>query len=75
VMRMAREGGDAVVRSVIDLAHALNMNVIAEGVEDDATAEHLCELGAEYLQGYHVSKPLSAAELVQWLPETSAVVS
>jgi EAL domain-containing protein (putative c-di-GMP-specific phosphodiesterase class I) len=75
VMRMAREGTDAIVHSVIELAHALNMDVIAEGVEDVATAEHLCELGAEYLQGYHVSKPLSAAELVQWLPESSAVAS
>jgi EAL domain-containing protein (putative c-di-GMP-specific phosphodiesterase class I) len=75
VMRMAREGTDAIVRSVIELAHALDMDVIAEGVEDDATAAHLCELGAEYLQGYHVSKPLSAAELVQWLPERSAVAS
>jgi EAL domain-containing protein (putative c-di-GMP-specific phosphodiesterase class I) len=75
VMRMAREGTDAVVRSVVELAHALDMDVIAEGVEDHETATHLCELGAEYLQGYHVSKPLSAVELVEWLPRTSAVAS
>jgi EAL domain-containing protein (putative c-di-GMP-specific phosphodiesterase class I) len=75
VMRMARDGSDAVVRSVIELAHALDMQVIAEGVEDDVTAEHLCEMGAEYLQGYHVSKPLGAAELLEWLPETSSVAS
>jgi EAL domain-containing protein (putative c-di-GMP-specific phosphodiesterase class I) len=75
VMRMAREGSDAVVRSVIELAHALDMDVIAEGVEDQATAQHLCEMGAEYLQGYHVSKPLSAVELVEWLPETASVAS
>jgi EAL domain-containing protein (putative c-di-GMP-specific phosphodiesterase class I) len=67
VMRMAREGTDAVVRSVIDLAHALDMDVIAEGVEDDATAVRLCELGAEYLQGYNISRPLSAVDLVGWL--------
>jgi EAL domain-containing protein (putative c-di-GMP-specific phosphodiesterase class I) len=75
VMRMAREGNDAIVRSVIELAHALNMDVIAEGVEDDATAEHLCRLGAEYLQGYHVSKPLTAPDLLEWLPEDSLVAS
>jgi EAL domain-containing protein (putative c-di-GMP-specific phosphodiesterase class I) len=75
VMRMAREGNDAIVRSVIELAHALNMDVIAEGVEDDATAEHLCRLGAEYLQGYHVSKPLTAPDLLAWLPEDSLVAS
>ena len=69
VMRMARENDDAIVRSVVDLAHALGMEVIAEGVEDEATAEHLCELGAEYLQGYHVSRPLSPPDLLEWLPE------
>jgi EAL domain-containing protein (putative c-di-GMP-specific phosphodiesterase class I) len=75
VMRMAKEGDDAVVRSVIELAHALGMEVIAEGVEDRATAEHLCELGAEYLQGYHVSRPLSPADLLEWLPERSLAAS
>ncbi|HEX6714069.1 MAG TPA: EAL domain-containing protein [Thermoleophilaceae bacterium] len=75
VMRMARENDDAIVRSVIDLAHALGMEVIAEGVEDEHTAEHLCGLGAEYLQGYHVSKPLTPGDLVEWLPESSLTVS
>jgi EAL domain-containing protein (putative c-di-GMP-specific phosphodiesterase class I) len=75
VMRMAREGDDAIVRSVIDLAHALGMEVIAEGVEDEQAAKHLCELGAEYLQGYYVSKPLSPGDLVDWLPERSLTAS
>jgi diguanylate cyclase len=75
VMRMAKEGDNAVVRSVIDLAHALGMEVIAEGVEDKATAEQLCELGAEYLQGYYVSKPLAPADLLEWLPERSLAAS
>jgi EAL domain-containing protein (putative c-di-GMP-specific phosphodiesterase class I) len=55
------------VRSVIELAHALRMDVIAEGVEDEETARLLCELGAENLQGYYVSKPLPAADLIRWL--------
>jgi len=75
VMRMAGDGDAAVVRSVIELAHALGMDVIAEGVEDEDTARRLCELGAEHLQGYHVSRPLSAASLIEWLPETSFVAS
>jgi EAL domain-containing protein (putative c-di-GMP-specific phosphodiesterase class I) len=75
VMRMAREGNDAVVRSVIELAHALGMNVIAEGVEDEATAVHLCELGAEYLQGYYVSKPLTPADLLEWVSQRPVSVS
>src|SRR4051794_35782256 len=75
VMRMAREGSDAVVRSVIELAHALDMDVIAEGVEDEATAERLCALGAENLQGYFISRPLAPADLVEWLPEPSSVAA
>jgi EAL domain-containing protein (putative c-di-GMP-specific phosphodiesterase class I) len=75
VMRMARDGNSAVVHSVIELAHALGMDVIAEGVEDDATAERLRELGAEYLQGYHLSKPLPAADLLDWLWRESPVAS
>lgn len=75
VKRMARDGDQAVVRSVIELAHALKMDVIAEGVEDDATAELLHDLGAECLQGYCISKPLPAADLVQWLERESVVAS
>jgi EAL domain-containing protein (putative c-di-GMP-specific phosphodiesterase class I) len=67
VMRMARDGDPAVVRSVIELAHALNMDVIAEGVETEAIARHLHELGTEHLQGYFISKPLSPADLLEWL--------
>jgi EAL domain-containing protein (putative c-di-GMP-specific phosphodiesterase class I) len=69
VMRMAADGDPAVVRSVIELAHALRLDVIAEGVEDEATARRLSDLGAEYLQGYHVSRPISAHELVSWLED------
>ena len=75
VMRMTREGDDAIVRSVIDLAHALGMEVIAEGVETQQTARHLCELGAEYLQGYHVSKPMTPGDLLEWLPEVTRRVA
>src|SRR5439155_394236 len=64
VMRMAHDGNDAVVRSVTELAHALGMDVIAEGVEDEATAQRLRDLGAECLQGYHLSRPLPVSAFV-----------
>jgi EAL domain-containing protein (putative c-di-GMP-specific phosphodiesterase class I) len=75
VMRMARDGNTAVVHSVIELAHALDMDVIAEGVEDAGTARELCELGAEYLQGYHLSRPLPEAEVIEWLELAEPVAS
>jgi EAL domain-containing protein (putative c-di-GMP-specific phosphodiesterase class I) len=54
----------ALVRSTIDLAHALGLRVVAEGVEDDESLELLAELGCDLAQGYLISKPLPAAQLV-----------
>jgi EAL domain-containing protein (putative c-di-GMP-specific phosphodiesterase class I) len=73
VHRMAADGDTAIVHSVVDLAHALGLDVIAEGVEDARTAALLCELGCEYLQGYHLGRPLPAHDLVQWIGRARAV--
>jgi EAL domain-containing protein (putative c-di-GMP-specific phosphodiesterase class I) len=74
VMRMAADGEVAVVRSVIELAHALGLDVIAEGVEDGTTAGRLAELGAEFLQGYHVSRPIPAHDLEEWVDDRAGAV-
>ena len=75
VRRMSASGEVAIVRSVIDLAHALNLDVIAEGVEDEASADKLAVLGTEYIQGYHVSRPVPAHELTEWVDDGVAVAS
>jgi EAL domain-containing protein (putative c-di-GMP-specific phosphodiesterase class I) len=51
------ENDSIIVRSTIDLAHNLGLEVIAEGVEDEATAVRLLELGCPLAQGYHFSRP------------------
>ncbi len=51
------------VKSVIDLAHSLDLQVVAEGVESEAQCEKLHELGCVYTQGYLFGRPLPAAEL------------
>ena len=56
----------AIVRSTIELAHALELRVVAEGVEDVATLDALRELGCDWVQGYHFTKPLPPASLVAW---------
>jgi EAL domain-containing protein (putative c-di-GMP-specific phosphodiesterase class I) len=71
VMRMAREGDETVVRSIIDLAHALGFRVIAEGVETDETWLRLTELGADYIQGYVLTEPLSADEFREWMNDNA----
>jgi diguanylate cyclase (GGDEF)-like protein len=56
----------AITRAVIALGHTLGLSVVAEGVEDLATADCLRELGCDELQGFHFSRPLPAAEWQAW---------
>jgi diguanylate cyclase (GGDEF)-like protein len=57
----------AIVMSTVELAHNLGLDVIAEGVEDQPTADLLRELGCDAIQGWLVSRPLEAAALETWL--------
>jgi diguanylate cyclase len=68
VGQMATSTSDAViVRSTIDLGHNLGLHVVAEGVENQATWEELAALGCDTAQGYHLGRPMPAAELERWL--------
>jgi EAL domain-containing protein (putative c-di-GMP-specific phosphodiesterase class I) len=51
----------------VDLGHNLGLRVVAEGVEDKATLQHLAALGCDSMQGYYLSKPMPPAELAAWL--------
>ena len=60
----AQEGRDvALVRATVELAHALGLRVVAEGVEDESCLALLAELGCDLVQGYVISKPKPADEL------------
>jgi EAL domain-containing protein (putative c-di-GMP-specific phosphodiesterase class I) len=56
-----------IVRSVADLARNMGMVTVAEGVEDQQIFATLQELGIGQAQGYHLSKPMPAAEFPAWL--------
>lgn len=56
-----------VVRAVVGLAHDLGMTVVAEGVENEATATMLRDYGCDVAQGFHFSRPLTAAQLCNLL--------
>jgi diguanylate cyclase (GGDEF)-like protein len=58
---------DVIVRSTISLGHALNLKVVAEGVEIAASWEMLDRLGCDLIQGYFVSKPLPTHEFTAWM--------
>ena len=55
----------AVVRAVIDLTHELDVTVVAEGIEDAATADWLSEHGCDIGQGYHFGGPVAASAVPQ----------
>jgi diguanylate cyclase (GGDEF)-like protein len=65
----SNEQNALIVRSTIALAHSLDLDVIAEGVEDAATLEMLQEMGCDQAQGYWLSRPLPLDEIVVWLAQ------
>ena len=56
----------AIVLSIIELAHNLELTVVAEGVEDEASVEVLRKLGCDLIQGFVYSKPLVEREFGDW---------
>jgi EAL domain-containing protein (putative c-di-GMP-specific phosphodiesterase class I) len=68
VMEMAtRPGAATIIRSLIDLGHKLGLEVVAEGVETLAEWQLLAEWGCDAVQGYYLSRPVTAADLGTWL--------
>jgi EAL domain-containing protein (putative c-di-GMP-specific phosphodiesterase class I) len=49
--------GRAIVAAIADLAHALDLEVVAEGVEDESVLDVLDAIGCETAQGYHLCRP------------------
>jgi EAL domain-containing protein (putative c-di-GMP-specific phosphodiesterase class I) len=57
----------AIVRSTIELGRSLGMSVVAEGVETAEVLERLAGYGCDVAQGFLISRPVPAAQLVTWL--------
>jgi diguanylate cyclase len=58
----------AVIKALIELAHALNLSVVAEGVETEDQIYWLKDLGCDVLQGYHLGRPVPAKDMESlWL--------
>jgi EAL domain-containing protein (putative c-di-GMP-specific phosphodiesterase class I) len=62
----------AVVHAVINLAHALDLRVVAEGVETEAQRAILSKLKCDELQGYLFARPMPADALRNWLSNREA---
>ena len=61
----SNEKQETMIRLVMDIAKYLNMQVVAEGVEDKHQVDFLRSVGCDIIQGYYFSKPLPEDEFVQ----------
>jgi diguanylate cyclase (GGDEF)-like protein len=62
VQRVHTPDGLRILQAIVNLARALGLRTVAEGVEDEATASTLMQLEVDVLQGYHLGKPCPAEE-------------
>jgi EAL domain-containing protein (putative c-di-GMP-specific phosphodiesterase class I) len=68
VMEMDSNQGDAtIVRATINMCHDLGYEVVAEGVENQGTCDLLLSMGCDIAQGYHLSRPIPQADVIDWL--------
>jgi len=63
------EGDRNIVKLIIDLAHTFNLDVVAEGVENNETLDLLKSMGCDYAQGYLISRPIPYSDYLSWLKE------
>lgn len=60
-------GGLAITRAIVSLAHSLNLRVVAEGVEQQTQLAVLNALGCEEFQGYYFARPMPAGQVAAYL--------
>ena len=63
------------VHGLISLFHELDIQVVAEGVESQAQADALTSCGVDWLQGYHLARPMPEEELLPFLQNTQKEMS
>ncbi len=61
-----------IVDTTTKMAHSLGLRLVAEGVEDAATAAALVAMDVDILQGYHIAPPMPAASVGPWIRQWSA---
>ena len=67
VRRLEREESSvAVTRAIVALGSSLKLQVVGEGIENEAALNHLRAIGCDQAQGYLISRPLPADEFVDW---------
>jgi len=68
VRHMAENQQDRkIVQSIIDLAHNLDMSVVAEGIENQQALDMLIGMGCDYGQGFYIGRPMPMADMPPWV--------
>ena len=68
ISNICNDNSDKIITSsIISLAHGLNMQVVAEGIEDEYTYNYLKEINCDIAQGYWISKPLPEEKVIPWI--------
>jgi diguanylate cyclase (GGDEF)-like protein len=67
------EDARSIVRAIVQMAHSLQLRVVAEGVETEAQRDVLLKLGCDELQGYLFAKPMTATMLALWADGDNAI--
>ncbi|MDO4538370.1 MAG: EAL domain-containing protein, partial [Coriobacteriales bacterium] len=70
----ARKGAEAIIGSVIDMAHTLSLPVITEGVETAEQRDHLASLGCDIVQGYYYYRPMPIEQYEELLTNPQLVL-
>lgn len=75
ILNLAEDEHDAkIVSGIIDLAHRMNMEVVAEGIENEAAMNMLCDMGCEYGQGFYFARPMPVGQIADWTSNTGLTI-
>lgn len=75
VMDMPNNRDDAmIVTTTLNMSHNMGMKVVAEGIENQETWDQLKDMGCDIAQGYFLTKPLPADELLKWLESSTVTI-
>jgi two-component system CheB/CheR fusion protein len=73
--RAGSRNGRELITAAVDMGHALQSIVIAEGIETDDQLNMVREIGADLVQGYAIAMPMPRDELIEWLRDRSPVAA
>ena len=65
----------SLVRLMIEAAHAFDLRVVAEGIEDQQTLSAMGDLACDTAQGYFIARPMAAQQATDWLARSGTVAS